>query len=222
MKIVNLIVSVILIICIPVASICVAYNLSARLPDLYQYQFKSSEVIGALSLEMDENQLGEFFSQYMTGESDKFQIEYQFGENTDKLFTGDEQETMLKLREKADIVFLAGGIALALALLSYFLIYKQNLKMLLRRSFNKALVLYVLLAATILILTFVEPVVKMEYARLFPYAMKDFLVLPQLLPLKFFVYSAWATVALSLIIMLFSWYFTWKITKPRRIFGSSR
>ena len=222
MKIVNLILSVILIICIPVASICVAYNLSARLPDLYQYQFKSSEVIGALSLEMDENQLGEFFSQYMTGESDKFQIEYQFGENTDKLFTGDEQETMLKFREKADIVFLAGGIALGLALLSYFLIYKQNLKMLLRKSFNKALVLYVLLAATIFILTFVEPVIKMEYARLFPYAMKDFLVLPQLLPLKFFVYNAWATVALSLIIMLFSWYFTWKITKPRRIFGSSR
>lgn len=222
MKIVNLILSVILIICIPVASICVAYNLSARLPDLYQYQFKSSEVIGALSLEMDENQLGEFFSQYMTGESDKFQIEYQFGENTDKLFTGDEQETMLKFREKADIVFLAGGIALGLALLSYFLIYKQNLKMLLRKSFNKALVLYVLLAATIFILTFVEPVIKMEYARLFPYAMKDFLVLPQLLPLKFFVYNAWATVALSLIMMLFSWYFTWKITKPRRIFGSSR
>ena len=60
------------------------------MPDLYQYELKSTEALNDLSVEKNEDEMGQFFSEYMLGKTQKFQIEYQFGDNTDNLFTPDE------------------------------------------------------------------------------------------------------------------------------------
>ena len=222
MKIVNLILTIILVISIPVSIICLANNLTTRLPDLYQYELKSTQVLNDLSVEEKEDEMGQFFSDYMLGKSKKFQIEYQFGDNTDNLFSSNEQQTMEKFKSLSNLILFTGLIALFFALVSYFLIYKQNLKILLRQTFSNSAIFFVVLISGITLATFLSPLIKIQYAYLFDYEIKTFLALPKLLPESFFMHSALTTVGISIIIMLIVWYFTWKITKPRRIFGASR
>ncbi|MBK5246566.1 MAG: hypothetical protein JJE49_04760 [Peptostreptococcaceae bacterium] len=222
MKIVNLILTIILVISIPVSIICLANNLTTRMPDLYQYELKSTEILNDLAVEKNEDEMGQFFSDYMLGKTEKFQIEYQFGENTDNLFTSDEQKTMEKFKSSSNLILFAGLIALFFSLVSYFLIYKQNLKALLRRTFLKAAILFAAFVGAITLATCLSPLIKIQYAFLFDYEIKTFLVLPKLLPESFFIHSALTTVGISIIMMLIIGYFTWKITKSRRIFGTSR
>jgi len=222
MKIINLILTIILVISLPVSIICLANNLTARMPDMYQYELKSTEILKDLSVEKNEDEMGQFFSEFMLGKTQKFQIEYQFGDNTDNLFTHDEQNTMAKFKSISDVILITGIVALFFSLVSYFLLYKQNLKMLLRRTFSRAAMFFAAAIGIITLATLLSPLIKMQYALLFDYELKTFLALPKLLPKSFFVHSALATVALSIIAMMLLWYFTWKITKPRRIFGAAR
>jgi len=222
MKIVNLILAIILVISIPVSIICLANNLTTRMPDLYQYELKSTEALNDLSVEKNEDEMGQFFSEYMLGKTQKFQIEYQFGDNTDNLFTPDEQKTMEKFKSSSNVILFTGLVALLFSLTSFFLLYKQNLKMLLRRTFSRAAIIFAASVGAITLATFLSPLIKIQYALLFDYEIKSFLVLPKLLPKSFFIHSALTTVGISIIIMLILWYFIWKITKPRRIFGASR
>jgi len=222
MKIVNLILSIILVISVPVSIICLTNNLTTRMPDLYQYELKSTEVLKDLSVEKNEDEMGQFLSEFMLGKTQKFQIEYQSGDNTDNLFTPEEQKTMEKYKSMSNAILFTGLVALFFSLVSYFLLYKQNLKILLRRTFSRAAILLAALIGTITLATFFSPLIKIQYAFLFDYEIKSFLALPKLLPKSFFVHSAVTTVGLSIIVMVILWYFTWKITKQRRIFGASR
>ncbi len=222
MKTVNLILTIILVISIPISIICLTNNLTTRMPDLYQYELKSTETLKDLSVEKNEDEMGQFFSEFMMGKTQKFQIEYQFGDNTDTLFTQDEQNTMKKFKSLSNTILFTGLVALFFSFVSYVLLYKQNLKILLRRTFLKATVLFAASIGGITLATLFSPLIKMQYAFLFDYELKSFLALPKLLPKSFFIHSALATVVLSIIVMAILWYFTWKITKQRRIFGASR
>ncbi len=222
MKIVNLLLTIILVISVPVSIICLTNNLTTRMPDLYQYELKSTEILKDLSVEKNEDEMGQFFSEFMLGKTQKFQINYQFGDNTDTLFTQDEQKTMEKFKSFSNTILYIGLVTLFFSLVSYFMLYKQNLKILLRRTFMKAAILFAACIGGITLATIFSPLIKKQYAFLFDYELKSFLALPQLLPKSFFIHSALATVVLSIIVMTILWYFTWKITKQRRIFGASR
>lgn len=221
MKIVNIICSVILAITLPVVSICGGFNLAGRLPDLYSYEMKATEALNSISIEENEDQMGAFFSSYMTGKQETFQLTYLFGENTDNLFLSEEQGTMQRYKGVLDYSLVIGGIALILALIAYFLIYKQNLKPLLRTSLIRGIPVYLALGGSLLaaITVGVRPWI-LQY--LFPYEIKEFMVLPRLLPESYFLHLFLVSLFISLIIMSFIGYFTWKITKPRRIFGAAR
>jgi hypothetical protein len=222
MKIVNLVLAIIIIISTPIAIISLANNLTTRMPDLYQYEFKSTEILGTLAIERSEDEMGQFFSEFMTGKTEKFQIVYQFGDNTDNLFTNNEQITMTKLKRTSDEILGVGIIALILFLISYFLLYKQSLKILLRKTFLKVVVHFSILITIITLCAFTSPLIDSAYRFIFNYEIESFMALPKLLPTSFFVHSLLTTVIISIIGMLILWYFTWKITKPRRIFGLSR
>ena len=222
MKVVNIFCSVILAITLPVVSICGGFNLAGRLPDLYSYEMKATEVLNSISIEENEDQMGAFFSSFMTGKQETFQLTYLFGENTDNLFLAEEQGTMERYKAVLDHSLVIGGIALLLALIAYFLIYKQNLKPLLRSSLIRGIPVYLVLAGSlgtaVLVGTFRERILS----YLFPYEIKSFMVLPQLIPESFFVHLFLVAIFISAVTMIFIWYFTWKITKPRRIFGAAR
>ena len=129
---------------------------------------------------------------------------------------------MEKFKSSSNVILFTGLVALLFSLTSFFLLYKQNLKMLLRRTFSRAAIIFAASVGAITLATFLSPLIKIQYALLFDYEIKSFLVLPKLLPKSFFIHSALTTVGISIIIMLILWYFIWKITKPRRIFGASR
>lgn len=221
MKVVNIICSVILAITLPVVSICGGFNLAGRLPDLYSYEMKATEVLNSISIEENEDQMGAFFSSFMTGKQETFQLTYLFGENTDNLFLAEEQGTMERYKAVLDHSLVIGGIALLLALIAYFLIYKQNLKPLLRTSLIRGILVYLALSGCLLsAITVGARSWILQY--LFPYEIKEFMILPQLLPESYFLHLFLVSLFISLIIMSLIWYFTWKITKPRRIFGAAR
>ena len=222
MKIVNIILSLVLLISLPISVICLTYNLALRLPDLYQYEFKASGVLEDMNLEMNEDELGMFFSDFMMKKTEEFQIEYKFGENTDPLFTGEEQEAMEKFRWNADILLVIGGISFIFAFAAYLLLYKQNLKMLIRRTFTKAAVAYLVLAGILAALMLINPMTTLQHDMIFNYEVKEFQALPKLITSSLLFRFEAATLFVSFVAMILLWYFTWKITKPRRIFGNLR
>lgn len=222
MKIVNIICSVILAITIPVTALMVGVNMGGRMPDVYSYELKATGVLEKLAVEEKEDQMGAFFSEYMMGKKETFQLTYLFGENTDDLFGAEEQSTMERYKNAVDKSLVVGVISLLLGLIAYFLLYKQNLKRLLRKSFLQGLPIYAILSLGVLVASLVSRFRQQIISLLFPYEIKSFMVLPQLLPESFFMHLWLVSLFISLIIMIFIWYFTWKITKPRRIFGASR
>lgn len=222
MRILNLILTIILIISLPVSAICLSNSLTSAMPDLYQYELKSTEALGDIYIEKTEDEVGQIFSDFMMGKTEKFQIQYQFGDNIDNLFTYDEQKTMDKFRDVNRLTFFIGLDTLLICLLSYVLLYKQNLKPLLRRTFMKAAIVFAVLAGVLFISTFIAPVMDLRYEYLFDYELKPFLILPKLISKAFFVHGTQATVVIATVVMIVVWYFTWKMTKPRRIFGALR
>lgn len=222
MKIVNIILSLVLLISLPISVICLTYNLAVRLPDLYQYEFKASEVLEEMNLEMNEDELGIFFSDYMMKKTEVFQIEYKYVENTDRLFTGEEQESMERFRGSADILLIVGGISFTFAFAAYLLLYKQNLKMLIRRTFIKASVVYLVLVGILAALMLFNPMTNLQHDMIFNYEVKEFQALHKLITSDLLFRFEAATLVVSFVAMVLLWYFTWKITKPRRIFGNLR
>ena len=129
---------------------------------------------------------------------------------------------MERYKATLDHSLVIGGIALILALVAYFLLYKQNLKQLLRTSLIRGVPVYLVLSGCLLVATTVGAFRSRILQYLFPYEIKEFMVLPQLLPESFFIHLFLVSLFISLIIMSLVGYFTWKITKPRRIFGAAR
>lgn len=222
MKILNMVLSILLLISIPITTICISNNLTTRMPDIYQFEFKASQNMDSISIEKNEDQMGEFFSEFMFGKIDVFQIEYKVGENRDVLFTENEIESMNRFRKLENVVLIVAIVSFIVSLTCYILLYKQNLKKYLRETFIKALFFYTAISGILLALTFIKPVVQFYYNYIFNYEIKEFLVLPQLFSISLIFKMMLTTIAVSLVIMLILWYITWGITKPRRIFGSQR
>ena len=222
LRIFNLILLVLLFISLPITARCISNNLATRMPDLYQYELKSSQELLRIDVNLNEDEMGSFFSDFMFGKKEEFQISYKAGQNTDSLFTKEEQITMERFKKIEDKILLVGVISLGIFLLSFFILFKQNLKELIRRAFLKAISIYLALAGGLLVASLFGSITKLTYKYVFYYEIKEFYILPRLLTEELLYKMEIGTMVLATILMIIVWYFTWKITKPRRIFGSAR
>ena len=67
MRIVNIIITIILMVSIPVSIICLANNLTGSMPDLYQYELKSTDILTDSPIGKSEDEVAQIFADFMTG-----------------------------------------------------------------------------------------------------------------------------------------------------------
>jgi hypothetical protein len=216
MKLINRTLFGLLILAIPLTCILTAGNLSARLPDVYRYEFNRSEVINDLGLSVTSDELARFFSKYMTGTLDDFQ--YTDVKRDRPIFGIGEGVFMDRLRSLMNIslIFLAGTVAIVF--FTYWFLLRQGRKEAIRIAYKAGAVLYAVIAAATAFLLYSHTFPANLPDDFFLYTFEETDVVPQLLPPVIILEHALVSAALSLIMLLIGYSVTKRLTRVTSMF----
>jgi len=129
-------------VCIPLVSIFGALNLVYRIPDIYVYEFNSKQIAAEVDLEITDDELGTFFSDYMKGKEENFDLFAEYRDREQAVFGTGEQINMANARTILnDSLYILGGAAL-LVLVSYAICIAKKRKQELRVAFKGGIVVF--------------------------------------------------------------------------------
>ena len=99
-------------------------------PDVYVYEFNSKQIASEISLGITDDELGQFFSDYMKGSKEEFYLVAEYRDREQSVFGTEEQINMENARRLLDnTLYIFGGAAiLMLASYSIFLARKRKLE----------------------------------------------------------------------------------------------
>jgi hypothetical protein len=203
---------------IPLVALISAANAAFRLPDIYRYEFNRSGVLSEINLEVSSNELSEFFSDYMFGSLDDFQITGFYMGRLRPVFSigeGTVMEQMRSLLNKS--VLLLGGL-LVLILFIYWFLLRQDRKEAVRIAYRAGMALYALILLGVFAVTMIEDLRQNILNSFFIYTFDESDILPQLLPFPFFIENLFIMIAISLIILTVGHSVTKRLTRPDRMF----
>jgi len=135
----------ILLVSIPLFVIMSVDNTLLRLPDLYKYQFLSSEVLNERMIAADENDVSQLMSDYLMHKTDKFQMKEDLEYMPADLFTKADGTMIQTLRSLLDAQAILGFFMLLGSVLLIIFILRQKEKDLLLRSFYFSLPIFALM-----------------------------------------------------------------------------
>jgi hypothetical protein len=188
------------------------------MPDLYVYEFNNAQITDKIDLNLTDDELGNFFSDYMMEKKDDFNLIAEYREREQKLFSTGEQISMENARNLLnDSLFALAGFGI-LTVLGYAVYLLKKRKMALRFAFQGAAIFYAVLCVLTIIAFNLVPVrtALQQFIFIYPHEADD--VLPFILTGKFARDCISAGTLGAGIIMGILASFTWKITKPRRMF----
>jgi hypothetical protein len=211
MKIINRTLFALLILTIPLVCILAAVNVSARLPDIYRYEFNRSEIIGEMGLGVTSDELARFFSQYMIGTLDDFQ--YTDVKRERPIFGIGEAVFMDRLRSLLNLSLFCLAGMVCFVLFVYWFLLRQDRKEAVRFAYKAGMILYAGLALGIAFLLYRRESFMHVFDRFLLYKFEETDVVPQLLPSVIVVENAIVAAGLSLILLLAGYSITKKLTK---------
>lgn len=218
MSIIYRILFFVIAITIPVVSIVSAFNIVFRLPDLYVYEFNRIQVANEIDLGMEDDELGRFFSDFMKGQKEDFELFTEYRDREQSVFGAVEQTNMEHARRLLNYsLYILGGGAF-LILLSYCIFLVKKKKYELRISFKGGILVFTLLLVFLFAAFYFEQTRIFLYGLIFisPFGADD--VLPLMLTEQFAQISLVAIAAVGLVILVILASVTWRLTKPRRMF----
>lgn len=209
MKVTTKILLIALIICLPVISILLAENAICRMPDFYVHEFTQAQVSEKIGGDMSDVKLGQFFSDFMIGKTEKFAYTTYEAEYQQALFTKKESRYMADARGMLNVLtaVLAGAVVLATAACIYFLTRKGKdiLRSILKWSFG-VYALFIAVLIPILIHTGVPSFGKDSSLAI-------------LISARFAGDWIIAGVVGSAVVMVVLAAVIWNLTKPKRMFS---
>lgn len=209
---------VILIIMLPLVVIMGGSNLALRMPDVYGYQLKSSEITDEIDLNVENDQLVQVFSDYMFGKTDEFQLEATYRGRDQKVFNQGESIAMHNYKAFVDKTILPLIFATITGIISYMMLFLQEKGMALRVAFKISTGIYAILM-TIISLLYVIPYTRSYfYQVIFNYVFDADDIVPLILTTSLASQMILATAFLSGVGLALIGYTTWKITKAKRMF----
>ncbi|MDR1573556.1 MAG: hypothetical protein LBS24_04550 [Clostridiales Family XIII bacterium] len=211
MKIINRTLFAILILTIPLICILAAVNVSARLPDIYRYEFNRSEIIGEMGLGVTSDELARFFSQYMLGTLDDFQ--YTDVKRERPVFGIGEAVFMGRLRSLLNLSLFCLAGMVCFALFTYWFLLRQGRKEAVRFAYKAGMVLYAGLVAGIAFLLYKGDLLARAFDRFLLYRFEETDAVPQLLPPVIVLEIAVVAAVLSLIVLLAGYSITKRLTR---------
>jgi len=210
--------SLLLIGIIPIMVLCMTSNLIFRAPDLYQNEFMSTDIVNNSNINMTAEELGEFFSRYMLGISDEFQIVPDPEMSQDKLFTEGEQLAMQQFAKILNIQLIIGAVLLVITVLLYLYFLRKRWPEILRKRFFGACIFFTLMIISSILVYNIQDASEFLYNLIFTYDPGETDLLPQLLGRHFAKSSLVAGNMVAAVVMVVIYYLTWRLTKPRRMF----
>ncbi len=218
MRVLIKIISVVIALSIPVVVILGAANAVLRLPDLYVYEFNSAEIASEIDLDITDDELGHFFSDFMKGKNDKFDLFTEYRDREQSVFGHIEQLNMENARKILNYTIYVLAGAVLLLIVSYWIMLAKRRKFELRNAFKGGIMVFAVLQILQYALFYSDNARSFFYGLIFinPYGADD--VLPLILTEHF----AWLcitanTIAAAVILLIFA-SITWRLTKPRRMF----
>lgn len=209
---------VIIAVCIPAVSILGALNIVFRMPDLYSFEFNRNQIAGQIDLGITDDELGQFFSDFMMEKKDDFDLFTEYRDREQAVFGTVEQINMEHARKQLNLtVYVLGGVGI-LSVLSYLILLIKRKKYELRIAFKGGIFVFTITLVLFYILLYIDQTRVFLYRQIFidPFGADD--VLPLMLTKQFAQMSLAAISAVSLVILLILASVTWRLTKPRRMF----
>jgi len=209
---------VIIAICIPAVCVFGAANIVYRMPDLYVYEFNKNQISDEIGLNMKDDELGQFFSEFMSGKKDDFDLFAEYRDREQSVFSTVEQINMENARNLLNrtLYILAVALALTAAGIAVYLTKKKKYE--LRIAFKGSIAAYTAVMVMSLIALSFQQVKAFLYQTIFvnPFGADD--VLPQMLTREYAQYSILAILVVSMILLIILASLVWRLTKPRRMF----
>lgn len=209
---------IVIAISLPVVSVISAFNIVFRLPDLYVYEFNRMEIANEIDLGIQDEELGRFFSDFMMGKEDEFDLFTEYREREQSVFGTVEQTNMENARKLLNYSLYILGAGAFLVLLSYSILLFKKKKYELRISFKAGIVVFTLSLLSLFVAFYFDQTRTFLYELIFtnPFGADD--VLPMMLTEQFAQLSLVAASVVGLVILVILASVTWRLTKPRRMF----
>ena len=209
MKLVKSVMLVALALFLPMISVLAAGNAIARTPDFYSYEFTKAQISAEIEGEISDQDLGEFFSSFMTGETERFQYSSWKPEWERELFTEEEENCMTEVRQILNgFAGLLAGLFILSAIACVVLVRtgeKNRLRFAFKISAGIFFALWAVLAPLMLQVSL-------------PVALGEDSLLSLMINARFLRESVIAAAAASAVAMLLLASLLWRISKPKRMF----
>ena len=213
--------SVLLIFFIPIMIFCFANNIVLRMPDAYQFSFKSTEILRENGIDVSEDNMGKFISSYMLYRQEEFQLrEDQELEDIEGefIFTRNDQIAAESIRTVLNVLLAVGVIFLIYNVITYILFIKNGFKAILRNHFRISLIVLGILMI-LPIVAYNIPVIS-DIINNFVYGItfNEADMIPIILGRNFVKAYIFSLEVVMIVLVGFFAYITWIKTKPRRMF----
>jgi len=218
MKIFYRILFIIVAICIPVTAVFTAANIVFRMPDLYVYEFNNNQVADEIDLGISDEELGQFFSDFMIGKMEEFDLVTDYRDREQAVFGTGEQINMEHARTLLNRTLYVLGGALILTVLSYWILLAKKKKLELRIAFKAGVFVFTAMQIMIYLFFYIAQLRTFFFNKIFIVAFGADDALPLMLTGEFARLSLVASTVISLVLLIILASVTWKLTKPRRMF----
>ena len=122
-----------LLVTIPLMCIGLIFGSIVRTPDLYQYNFTSSQALEKSRKFVDQEQTIALFKDFMQGRTDEFVLLETVAYEPENLFSEEDDVAMHQFRRYANAVLVIGAASLAITLVIYVLLLRWRRREFLRR-----------------------------------------------------------------------------------------
>lgn len=210
--------AIILVISIPLAAICISSNVVLRLPDVYQYNLRSTQALNKTGRVIKEEKVIKLFGDFMQGKTDDFKLKEDVSYQPENVFSKADQRAMTNLRNALNVMLVIGILSFLLTVLGYFFLIRWRKKELQRRAFKKAAALFLILTILNTAMKLVPRLRDITWGQLFNMKFPKRDVLVQILEKSFAFHVTLFEVLLSLILMALLGYMTWQVAGRKKLF----
>ncbi|QIB68418.1 hypothetical protein Ami103574_03395 [Aminipila butyrica] len=213
--------SVALTVAIPLTVFCLGANIATRMPDVYQYQFKATDSLKNIDLNKNDDEMGEFISDFMMGKEAEFQLALDDDDRPQMIFNEKEMAAAAQARKDMNVVGIIGFISLILMVVAFVMLKRYGLEKEIRKRFKWGAIIYVGLLIAYLGGFFAAAKTGHTLPDMLGYVPQEEDILPQIITAELSRGLLLSVAAVSTVMMAILWYIMYKITEPKKIFSRS-
>lgn len=213
------VVGMLLMVTISLSAITAAYNVALRMPDLYGYELNRIQFAKEARLDKKDDELGDFFSQYMLGKEEKLEFIAEYQGREQNIFHLREQLAMERLRRLVDLALYAFFGLFALTVLGYIFMFSYGKKEELRTAFKGSVIFFLIFSALSAAIMFIPSTRELAVNLIFSQPFLEEELLSKVFTFSFAKKLAIGVTAISTVILLVGGSLTWRWTRVRRMFA---